>query len=126
MNGSLLAAGVSVAENNHYLPVIFRLENEGQLLEGAFAEVYLLTSAKHDVISVPVGALGEEQGGNYLYVQMTGESYSKRYVATGQHNGLLVEITSGLQPGDRVVTEGLTLVKAASMATGEISDGHTH
>ncbi|TFH26137.1 MAG: efflux RND transporter periplasmic adaptor subunit [Bacteroidia bacterium] len=126
MNGSLLAAGVSVAENNHYLPVIFRLENEGQLLEGAFVEVYLLTSAKHDVISVPVGALGEEQGGNYLYVQMTGESYSKRYVATGQHNGLLVEITSGLQPGDRVVTEGLTLVKAASMATGEISDGHTH
>jgi RND family efflux transporter MFP subunit len=126
MNGSLLAAGVSVAENNHYLPVIFRLENEGNLLEGAFAEVYLLTSAKRDVLSVPVGALGEEQGGNYLYVQMTGESYSKRYVDAGQQNGLFVEITSGLKPGERVVTEGLTLVKAASISTGEISDGHTH
>lgn len=126
MNGSLLAAGVSVAENNHYLPVIFRLENEGHLLEGAFAEVYLLTSAKPEVFSVPVGALGEEQGGHYLYVQMTGESYSKRKVKTGQHNGLYVEITSGLKPGDRVVTEGLTLVKAASMSTGEISDGHSH
>jgi RND family efflux transporter MFP subunit len=126
MNGSLLAAGVSVAENNHYLPVIFRLENEGQLLEGAFAEVYLLTSAKPDILTVPIGALGEEQGGHYLYVQMTGESYSKRYVNTGQHNGLFAEITSGLQPSDRVVTEGFTLVKAASMATGEISDGHSH
>jgi len=126
MKGSLLAVGVSVAENNHYLPVIFRLENEGHLLEGAFAEVYLLTSARPEVLSVPVGALGEEQGGNYLYVQMTGESYSKRFVATGQHNGLFVEIISGLESGDRVVTEGFTLIKAASMATGEISDGHTH
>lgn len=126
MKGSLLAVGVSVAENNHYLPVIFRLENEGHLLEGAFAEVYLLTSARPDVFSVPVGALGEEQGGHYLYVQMTGESYSKRRVETGQRNGLFVEITSGLSSGERVVTEGFTLVKAASMATGEISDGHNH
>lgn len=126
MRGSLLAAGVSVAENNHYLPVIFRLENEGHLLEGAFAEVYLLTSAKHDALAVPLEALGEEQGRHYLYIQMTGESYSKRYVETGQQNGLLVEITSGLKPGERVVTKGTTLVKAASMATGEISAGHTH
>jgi cobalt-zinc-cadmium efflux system membrane fusion protein len=126
MSGSLLAAGVSVAENNHYLPVIFRLENEGHLLEGAFAEVYLLTSVKRDALSVPAEALGEEQGRHYLYVQVTGESFSKRYVETGQQNGLLVEITSGLQPGERVVTEGATLVKAASMATGEIEAGHTH
>lgn len=126
MSGTLLAVGVSVAENNHYLPVIFQLENEGHLLEGAFAEVYLKTSAKPDVLTVPLRALGEEQGGHYLYVQITGESYSKRYVSTGQHNGLFVEITKGLQAGDRVVTDGLSLVKAASMATGEISDGHSH
>jgi RND family efflux transporter MFP subunit len=126
MKGSLLAVGVSVAENNHYLPVIFRLENEGNLLEGAFAEVYLLTSSRPDILSVPVGALGEEQGGHYLFVQISGESYSKRFVATGQHNGLFVEIISGLESGDRVVTEGFSLIKAASMATGEISDGHTH
>jgi RND family efflux transporter MFP subunit len=126
MNGSLLAAGVSVAENNHYLPVIFRLENDGHLLEGAFAEVYLKTSAKRDVLSVPVRSLGEEQGGHYVYIQVTGETYSKRTVTTGQHNGLYVEITTGLLPGDRVVTEGNTLVKAASLATGEIEHGHTH
>jgi RND family efflux transporter MFP subunit len=126
MSGSLLAAGVSVAENNHYLPVIFRLENDGNLLEGAFAEVYLLSSEKREVLSIPSEALHEEQGGHYVYVQITGESYSKRYVSTGQHNGLKVEITQGLEAGDRVVTEGTTLVKAASMATGEIGHGHSH
>jgi len=126
MRGSLLAAGVSVAENNHYLPVIFRLENDGNLLEGAFAEVYLLSSEKRELISIPLRALREEQGGHYVYVQITGESYSKRYVSTGQHNGLKVEITNGLKAGDRVVTEGTTLIKAASMATGEIGHGHSH
>lgn len=126
MSGSLLAAGVSVAENNHYLPVIFRLENDGNLLEGAFAEVYLLSSEKREVLSIPAGALGEEQGGKYVFVQITGQSYSKRYVKTGQNNGLRVEITEGLNPGERVVTEGKTLIKAASMATGEIGHGHSH
>ncbi len=126
MNGSLLAAGVSVAENNHYLPVIFRLENDGNLLEGAFAEVYLLGSETQALISVPVGALGEEQGGFYVYVQVTGESYSKRYVETGKNNGLAVEIIHGLSPGERMVTEGNSLIKAASMATGEIGHGHSH
>ncbi len=126
MNGSLLAAGVSVAENNHYLPVIFSLVNDGRLLEGAFAEVYLLTSVIPGVLTVPVGAVGEEQGGHYLYVQVTGESYTKRTVSLGRQNGLQVEVTGGLMRGERVVTDGFTLVRAASVATGEIGHGHTH
>ena len=126
VGGSLLAAGVSVAENNHYLPVIFRLENDGLLLEGAFAEVYLLTSEQTEANVIPLSAFGEAQGGHYVYVQVTGESYTKRKVSTGRNNGLNVEITSGLDAGERVVTEGFTLVKMASMATGEIGHGHTN
>jgi len=126
MNGTLLAAGVSVAENDHYLPVIFTLENDGQLLEGAFAEVYLQAKEKDDVLTVPVGALAEEQGGHYLYVQVTGESFTKRAVTTGESDGLFVEIIKGLSAGERVVTRGIMLVKAASMVTGVVGDGHTH
>jgi RND family efflux transporter MFP subunit len=125
-NGSLLAAGVSVAENDHYLPVIFRLENNGELLEGAFAEVFLLTGTRENVLSVPVTALGEQQGGHYVYLQVTGESYSRRSVRIGANNGLHVEIKSGLEAGDRVVTRGVMLVKAASISSGAIQDGHSH
>ncbi len=126
MNGRLLASGVSVAENDHYLPVIFKLENDGNLLEGAFAEVYLQAKEKADILAVPVIALAEEQGGHYLYVQLSGESYTKRFVTTGENDGLYVEITGGLYAGERVVTRGVTLVKAASMATGVVGDGHSH
>jgi len=126
MNGELLASGVSVAENDHYLPVIFKLENEGHLLEGAFAEVYLQAKEKSDILAVPSTALAEEQGGNYLYIQVSGESYTKRSVTTGENDGLFVEITDGLKAGDRVVTRGVMLVKAASMATGVVGVGHSH
>jgi RND family efflux transporter MFP subunit len=126
MNGELLASGVSVAENDHYLPVIFKLENEGHLLEGAFAEVYLQAKEKSDILAVPSTALEEEQGGHYLYIQVSGESYTKRFVTTGENDGLFVEIIGGLKAGDRVVTRGVMLVKAASMATGVVGDGHSH
>jgi membrane fusion protein, heavy metal efflux system len=126
MGGSLLAAGVSVAENDHYLPVIFRLENSGDLLEGAFAEVFLIAGSRGDLLSIPASSLAEEQGGYYVYVQVSGEGYMKRSVSIGATNGLDVEITSGLKAGERVVTEGVMLVKAASMSTGAIQDEHHH
>lgn len=126
MEGRLLAVGHSVKENDHYLPVNFVLKNDGSLLEGAFAEVYLIAGEKEDVLSIPATALGEEQGGNYVFVQVSGESYSKRRVHTGPGDGRKVEILSGLAEGERVVTRGAMLIKAASMETGEISDGHSH
>ena len=115
-----------MAENDHYLPIIFKLENDGQLLEGAFAEVYLQAKELSDILAVPSTALAEEQGGAYLYVQLTGESYTRRFVTTGENDGLYVEITGGLNAGERVVTRGVMLVKAASMATGVVGDGHSH
>ena len=126
MNGRLLAAGVSVAENDHYLPIIFKLENDGHLLEGAFAEVFLQAEERNDILAVPATALTEEQGGYYLYVQVTGETYTKRSVTPGENDGLRVEITGGLHAGERVVTRGVMLVKAASMASGVVGDGHSH
>ncbi len=126
LNGRLLATGSSVAENDHYLPIIFEVENDGTLLEGAFAEIYLKTFQKSDVLALPMTAIMEEQGNHYVYVQVTGESFTKRAVSLGKNDGRQVEIIDGLNPGVRVVTKGVMLVKAASMVTGVGGDGHAH
>ncbi len=126
VNGSLLATGSSVAENDHYLPVMFEITNDGRLLEGAFTEVYLKTGSKNNCLVLPKTALTEEQGGYFVYVQITGESYSKKPVETGYNDGKNVEIIRGLEPGDRVVTKGVMLLKAASMVTGTVGHGHAH
>jgi RND family efflux transporter MFP subunit len=124
--GRLLATGSSVAENDHYLPVMFEVTNDGRILEGAFTEVYLKTTRKDSCLVLPQTALAEELGEFYAYVQRTGESYSKIAVSTGNQDGLFVEITGGLHPGDRVVTKGIMLLKAASMVSGVVGHGHSH
>jgi RND family efflux transporter MFP subunit len=126
LKGRLLAVGHSVKENDHYLPVNFLLKNDGSLLEGAFAEVYLIAGERKNVLSIPSTALGEEQGSKYVFVQVSGESYNKRRVLTGPGNGRRVEIIKGLVEGERVVTRGTMLIKAASMESGEIAHGHSH
>jgi RND family efflux transporter MFP subunit len=124
--GRLLATGSSVAENDHYLPVMFEVTNDGRILEGAFTEVFLKTTRKDSCLVLPQTALTEEQGAYYAYIQRSGESYSKIAVNTGNQDGRFVEITGGLDPGDRVVTVGVMLLKAASQVSGVADHGHSH
>lgn len=124
--GRHLATGHSAAENDHYLPVYFELQNDGRLLEGAYAEIYLKTITALEKTIIPLEAISEEQGASYVYVQVSGESYTKRAIVTGQNDGKLVEIIDGLVPGERFVTRGPMLIKAASMVSGAVGDGHSH
>ncbi len=126
LNGRLLAKGSSVAENHHYIPVYFEVKNDGSLLEGAFAEFFLKTTSKANSLTVPVSSISEEQGAHYLYVQVTGERFTKRAVSLGDTDGKNIEIIEGLFPGERIVTEGVMLLKAASMVTSVAGHGHSH
>ncbi len=126
LKGSIIAKGASVAENNHYMPVFFKVENDGNLLEGSFVEFYLITQKSKDVISVPNTALIEEQGRYYVYKQIEGESYLKTPVEIGETDGLRSSVLSGLESGDLVVTEGAMLIKIASSSSAMPAHNHEH
>ena len=123
LNGRLLAYGRSSV--GAFIPVTFEVDNVGDLIAGAYAEVYLLTRPESGVVSVPVSALTEEQGLYYVYVQLCVEEFEKREVRIGRRGGERVEILHGLHHGDRVVTHGAVQVKLASMTTA-IPHGHSH
>lgn len=126
LHGSLMARGSSVAENDHYIPLYFQVENDGTLLEGAFAECYLITAPRKESLAIPETAILEEQGNHYVYVQATGESFTKRPVRLGDFDGLRTEVLSGVDRGERVVTRGAMLLKSASMVTVEAGHEHSH
>ncbi len=75
LNGRLLARGSSVAENDHYLPVYFEVENDGSLLEGAFAEFFLKSTSRINCLTVPVDALLEEQGNSLSVCSGNGRKF---------------------------------------------------
>lgn len=125
MNGKLLSYGKTSNSNSFYIPVTFDFNNVGDVVPGAFAEIYLLASPREGVISVPVSALTDEQGVTYIYIQVEPEAFVKQEVTVGQNNGERAEIIKGLSGGEKVVTKGVTQVKLAS-ASGAIPDGHNH
>ena len=126
LNGRLVAYGKTAAdEASHYIPVTFEFDNVGDIVPGSFADVYLLTTIEHDVLSVPISALTEEQGLYYVYVQVCAEEFMKRGVQIGRRDGERVEILHGLHGGEHVVTQGAYQVKLASVATA-IPHGHSH
>jgi RND family efflux transporter MFP subunit len=126
LRGRLLARGASVAENNHYMPVYFEVRNDGSLLEGAFAEFYLITLNSTLSSVIPLTSIIEEQGSAYVYVQKQGAGFTKRAVTLGESDGLNTVITSGLSAGERVVTRGALLLKAASMSSAMPAHAHEH
>lgn len=111
--------------NNFLVPVIFEFSNVGDVVAGASAEVWLLGAPEEGVLSVPRGALTEEQGVWFVYVQLDEEGFEKREVSVGADNGERVAITAGLHEGERVVTHGAMQVRLAAMS-GIIPEGHSH
>lgn len=108
-----------------YLPVYFSFDNNGSAVPGSYAEVYLIGSNRSDVISVPVQAVSEQQGLHFVYVRLDEDCYEKRNVQLGNNNGKTVEIKKGLNPGEEVVTGGMTFVKLAE-SSGVVPEGHSH
>ncbi len=125
LNGKLLSYGKTSNSNSFYIPITFEFDNVGDIIPGSFTEVYLLSAPREGVLSVPVSALSEEQGLNFVYVQVEPEAFVKKEVTIGQNNGERAEIVKGLNAGDAVVVGGVTQVKLAS-ASGAIPDGHNH
>ena len=124
MNGRLVATGKQTGDGTPYLPVTFEFANRAEVAPGSFVETYLLTAPRKGVVSVPVSALTDEQGLNFVYVQTDPSCYERREVAVGQTDGERVEIKSGLKGGEKVVVKGATQVRLAS-ASNTIP-GHTH
>jgi len=85
-----------------------------------------MTNPTEKAIVVPYSALLEEQGKYFVYVEKAGESFLKREVVLKGNDGLYAEISSGLKPGERVVTKGIQPIKLSSMAGGLPLHGHTH
>ena len=125
LKGKLLSYGKSTGDNTFYLPVNFEFDNRGSIIPGTFVTVYLISAPMQNVIAIPESALTEEQGAYFVYVKIDEEGYEKREVLTGAGDGQNVQIRSGLQPGETIVSKGAYQIKLASVSS-VIPEGHSH
>jgi HlyD family secretion protein len=71
------------------------------LRPGMSAQVEILVERKDDVLSIPVQALLEIKGKNFVWLKQ-GDHFTQLEVTLGLSNDKLVEIKSGLKEGDQV------------------------
>jgi membrane fusion protein (multidrug efflux system) len=98
--------------------------NPGNLLRpGQYAKVRAVTGIEKGALLVPQRAVNELQSGYELAVVGADDRAQIVSVKPGQRVGSLWVIEQGLQPGQRVVVEGFSQVKAGSIVHTKLAGG---
>ncbi|MBL4593307.1 MAG: HlyD family efflux transporter periplasmic adaptor subunit [Flavobacteriales bacterium] len=126
LNGKFISYGKSTDERSYYIPVHFEIDNKGEIIPGSFIEVFLKANIIKDALIIPYSALIEEQGHYYAYVQTSGEGFQKRELKLGINDGFSVQVISGINENERVVSKGAYQIKLATMSGKMPAHGHEH
>jgi hypothetical protein len=105
--------GASRSLREQALPLAFRAQGAAldQLAVGQPVRVFVQTKDKVKGVSVPVSSLMKNPANQTIvWVKTAPERFEPRTVTTEPLDGVNVAVTSGLQPGDRVATQGATLI----------------
>jgi cobalt-zinc-cadmium efflux system membrane fusion protein len=98
---------------------------KGQLKAGMFTNIEILTdNVSVSTLAIPTAAVVEANGKQIVFVQ-NGKSYQPVDVVLGKTSGELVEVTSGLFEGDRIVTQRANQLYAQSLR-GDNKSNHDH
>jgi RND family efflux transporter MFP subunit len=98
----------------------------GTIPIGATATVAVPLGGEVLGVIVPASAIIEEDGIPVVYVQVSGESFTRRVVRLGARAGDRAVIADGVRPGERVVSGAAYQVRLASLGSSVPAHGHEH
>lgn len=81
------------------------------LIDGQFVTVLLEGAEPIQAIVIPRAAVAQDQQGFFVYIVDAENKAQRRNIRMGSSTAESATIESGLQPGDRVVTEGIQRVR---------------
>jgi multidrug efflux system membrane fusion protein len=78
----------------------------GVLFPSQFVNVRIALQTLHNVVVVPVTAVRTGPQGDFVWILKPDKTVTKRNVTRGPATPLVTSITQGLNPGEKVITEG--------------------
>jgi membrane fusion protein, multidrug efflux system len=96
--------------------------SDSRLRPGMFAKVSVIMNEKQNVVAIPATAIHYAPYGDSIFIvsemkDPQGKEYKgvkEQFIKTGQSRGDMIAITSGLKPGDEVVTSGVFRLKTGA------------
>ena len=124
--GVVLDIGAVIDEQTRATKVVFQSPNAGRALRlGMQANVRLDAGEQVTAMMIPKEAVLEHEGKKIVYVLLSGEEFERREVTVGDELGNKVAVLSGLNRGERVVTQGAYQLKLQELKPAE-AGAHTH
>lgn len=121
-SGELLDTGELRIADNRVDPTTGTVEMKARfpnaarkLWPGQFVNVQLTLQVLKNATTVPVSAVNEGPNGSFLYVVGADKTVSMRPIVVAWSNDTVAAITSGVRPGETVVTDGQMILKAGSL-----------
>lgn len=109
--GRILFADRQVDPSTGTIRIVAVFNNPGNLLRpGQFGRIRALTAMQKDALLVPQSAVTELQGRYQVALVSADNKVSVRGVEVGNRVGRLWVVNKGLNPGERVVSEGTSKV----------------
>jgi len=113
-DGEVVEVGISATGTT--FPVTITVANGDGLRSGLAAQVDFIFENGESLPSVPTVSVSEDQQGQYVYLltdgAKPGEGIVKRQpVHVGELIASGIEITEGINPGDRVITAGVSIIR---------------
>ncbi len=127
LGGRLVNVGKVVDPQTRTVSVVFELPNrEGLFRVGMFAEVHVETQRAVDATAVLEEAIVMDNGRPIAFVLIEGESFQRRELELGVRDSGFVEVKSGVDSGERLITKGAYAVKLAAQSPASFGAGHVH
>ncbi|MBN9560383.1 MAG: efflux RND transporter periplasmic adaptor subunit [Alphaproteobacteria bacterium] len=96
-----------VDEKTRTLKIRVELENRDRLLRpGSFARVTITPGTDTSVLTIPATAVQRQKDQAFVFVDGGSGTFRKREVTLGSRRRDRVEVTRGLEAGEKVVTQG--------------------
>ena len=127
LGGRLVNVGIAVDQSSRTLPLVYELPNpDGRFQIGLLVDVHLGTKKAQNAVSIPISAIVPDSGRATVYVLLDGENFQRREVVLGIRDGEYIEVMSGVESGEWVVSHGGNAVRLAALSPASFGHGHAH
>ena len=125
--GKIFYIGNTLNSDTKTINILVEIDNKQEKLKpGMFAETNIVIGEKQSTLVVQKEAVLEDENLKVVFVREE-EGYHRHVVTTGIESVEMVEILSGLAPGDIVVTKGNYQLKSKlKMSDLDPHAGHSH
>ena len=105
-----LSSSANIQSRTFEMQAIFTNTKDRWFKPGMFCRVNVNMQTKKDALVIPLAAVVKSSKGDGIYLINEDKSYYKT-ITTGITDGKLIEVTSGLKAGDKIVTLGMNNLK---------------